>query len=237
MGVECLAVRRYVDMYKIFLLVYCNLVDFCVNMYYICIIVGGGYIMDELIKWIIENKELVILACITISVSIPISIHFGKTIINNNNIRKNTTNNYGRKDPRHNTSEPTTKNKPRNTSISSIRKNIKLTNIRLYSTGKKGKVYTTKFYKAINHNFGVEITLKNNTNLLQNVKVGWCIYKNGNEIIKGTFSKKVNANSSLTNDFYVKEQAFSNLKVGKYKSQFWVNDQRVQKVYFTISNK
>lgn len=190
--------------------------------------------MEELIKWIIENKELVIIACITISVSIPISMHFGKTIINNN-IRKNTTNNYGKNNPKHNTPKPT--NKPQNKPVYPSRKNIELTNIRLYSTGKKGKVYTTRFYKTMNHNFGIEITLKNNTSSLQNVKVGWCIYKDGKEILKGTFNKKVNANSSLTNDFYVKEQAFSNLKVGKYKSQFWVNDQRVQKVYFTISNK
>lgn len=190
--------------------------------------------MEELIKWIIENKELVILACITISVSIPISMHFGKTIINNN-IRKNTTNNYGENNPKSNT--PKRPNKSMSKPISKPRKNIELTNIRLYSTGKKGKVYTTNFYKAMNYNFGIEITLKNNTYSLQNVKVGWCIYKGGKEILKGTFNKKVNANTSLTNDFYVKEEVFNNLKVGKYKSQFWVNDQKVQKVYFTISNK
>lgn len=190
--------------------------------------------MEDIIKWIIENKELVIIACITISVSIPISMHFRKTIINNN-IRKNTTNNYGKYNPKNNTSKPTNRNQNKPVYLS--RKNIELTNIRLYSTGKKGKVYTTRFYKTMNHNFGIEITLKNNTSSLQNVKVGWCIYKDGKEIIKGTFNKKVNANSSLTNDFYVKERAFSNLSVGKYKSQFWVNDQRVQKVYFTITNK
>lgn len=86
----------------------------------------------------------------------------------------------------------------------------------------------------MNHNFGIEITLKNNTYVLQNVKVGWCIYKDGNVIVKGTFNKKVNPNSTLTNDFYIQEKTFNNLKIGKYKSQFWVNDIRVQKVYFTI---
>jgi len=189
--------------------------------------------MVEIIKWIIENKELVILACI--SISIPISMHFGKTIINNN-IRKNTTNHYG-DHPCKRTSRPD--NRAKDTSTKGIKgaKSIELTNIRLYSTGKKGKVYTKDFYKSMNHNFGIEITLKNNTTSIKNVKVGWCIYKDGKEIIKGTFNKKVNANSSLTNDFYVKEQTFNSLKTGKYKSQFWVNDQRVQKIYFTISNK
>lgn len=193
--------------------------------------------MEELIKWIIENKELVILACITISVSIPISMHFGKTIINNNNIRKKTINNYEKNNPKHNTKKQTYTHKPTNRHAPKPKKAIELTKIQLYSTGKKGKVPTKNFYKSMNHNFGIEITLKNNTSSLQNVKVGWCIYKEGNEIIKGTFNKKVNANSSLSTDFYVKEQVFNNMKVGKYKSQFWVNDQRVQKVYFNISNK
>lgn len=193
--------------------------------------------MEEFIKWIIENKELIILACITISVSIPISIHFGKTI-NNNNIKKNhTTNNYNTSI--HKQSPSKTIAPPPNSPIvkPTSKVSIESINIQLYSTGKKGKVYTNKFYKTMNHNFGVEITLKNNTCSLQNVKIGWCIYKNGTEIIKGNFNKKVNANSSLTTDFYVKEHAFNNLKVGKYKSQFWVNNQKVQKVYFTVSNK
>lgn len=198
--------------------------------------------MEELIKWIIENKELVMLICIT--VSIPISMHFGKTIINNNNIKKNsTTNNYNNSSQKANSSKHAdnaqhTNNTQSNSTTKSVtRKSIELINIRLYSTGKKGKVYTTNFYKSMNHNFGIELTLKNNTSLLQNVKVGWCIYKDGNEIMKGTFNKKVNANKSSTSDFYVKEQTFNKLKTGKYKSQFWVNDQRVQKVYFTITNK
>lgn len=89
----------------------------------------------------------------------------------------------------------------------------------------------------MNHNFGIEVTLKNHSSLLKNVKVGWCIYKEGKEIIKGTFNKKVNAYSSITTDFYVREQTFNNLKIGKYKSQFWVDDKRVQKVYFNVLNK
>ena len=55
--------------------------------------------MEELIKWIIENKELVILACITVSVSIPISMHFGKTIINNNTKKNTITNHFN--NPQH----------------------------------------------------------------------------------------------------------------------------------------
>lgn len=188
--------------------------------------------MEDFIKWIIENKEIALLLLVTVSVSIPISMHFGKITINN--IKKitnqNTINNYQNKfnnnsktnnPPRHNSNAPKTE----------------IQSIRLYSTGKKGKVYTDKFYKRINHNFGIEILLKNNTNVQQNVKVGWCIYKDGSEIMKGTFNKKINANSTATNDFYVKEESFKRLKSGKYKSQFWVNDKRVQKVCFYILNK
>lgn len=50
--------------------------------------------MEEIIKWIIENKELIIFAFVAVSISIPVSIHFGKTIINNNIKKNNTTNNY-----------------------------------------------------------------------------------------------------------------------------------------------
>lgn len=196
--------------------------------------------MEELIKWIIENKALIIIACITLSISIPISIHFGKTIINNNIKKNKTINNYKNQTQNYSNYNNTYKNNQQSTSkktgVNSDR-NVELTKISLYSTGKKGKVYTTNFYKSMNHNFGIEITLKNNTYVLQNVKVGWCIYKDGNVIVKGTFNKKVNPNSTLTNDFYVQEKTFNNLKVGKYKSQFWVNDIRVQKVYFTILNK
>jgi len=82
------------------------------------------------------------------------------------------------------------------------------------------------------------VEIKNSTNTQKNVKVGWCIYNSsGQTLLKGNFNKRVNANSSLINDFYVKDNVFSQLKSGKYKSQFWVNDERVQKEYFTIAHR
>lgn len=184
--------------------------------------------MEEFIKWIVENKEMAILLLVTVSICIPISIRFRKTTINNNN--KKITNNYHNET---NNNSRTYNPQKYNTNIPKI----EIQNIRLYSTGKKGKVYTNRFYKQMNHNFGIEILLKNNTNIQQNVKVGWCIYKDGKEVIKGSFNKKLNANSTLSNDFYVKEKSFKKLKSGKYKSQFWVNDKKVQKVFFDIYNK
>lgn len=89
----------------------------------------------------------------------------------------------------------------------------------------------------MNHNFGVEIVLKNNTSSTQYVKVGWCVYKDGNEIVKGTYNKKIKPNSTITTDFYVKARVFNKLKIGEYKSQFWVNDVKVQKVFFNILYK
>lgn len=83
----------------------------------------------------------------------------------------------------------------------------------------------------MNHNFGVEIILKNNTFSTQYVKVGWCVYKDGNEIVKGTYNKKIKPNCTVTADFYVKARVFNKLKTGEYKSQFWVNDVKVQKVF------
>ena len=195
--------------------------------------------MEEFLKWIIENKEMAILLLITVSISVPISMHFGKTVINRRvtNNRNTTNNNYNNNNNEYNNSnsyKPPRQGKSRSKTGSH---NIEVKKILLYSTGINGKVYTKKFHKKMNHNFGIEITLKNNTNIQQNVKVGWCIYKNGVEIWKGTFNKKVNANSTASNDFYVKQESFKKLKPGKYKSQFWVNDIRVQKVEFNIYNK
>ena len=170
--------------------------------------------MEEFLKWIIENKEMAILLLITVSISVPISMHFGKTVINRRvtNNRNTTNNNYNNNNNEYNNSnsyKPPRQGKSRSKTGSH---NIEVKKILLYSTGINGKVYTKKFHKKMNHNFGIEITLKNNTNIQQNVKVGWCIYKNGVEILKGTFNKKVNANSTASNDFYVKQESFKKLK-------------------------
>ena len=39
---------------------------------------------------------------------------------------------------------------------------LELCKISLYSTGARGKVFTNHFYKALNHNFGVEMVIRNN---------------------------------------------------------------------------
>ena len=115
---------------------------------------------------------------------------------------------------------------------------VDLVKIKLYSTGAKGKVYTTNFRKSMNHNFGIELTLKNNTNKSQRVKVGWCIYtESGQTVLNGTFHESITPHQTLQKDFYVKKQAFNNMKSGKYKSQFWINDKKVQKKFFTLTYK
>lgn len=115
---------------------------------------------------------------------------------------------------------------------------LELKRIKLYSTGLK-KVFTNHFYKSMNHNFGVEILVKNNTNQMQTIHVGGCLYDNsGKTIVKW---KKVTINiqshGSKTYDFFVNEKTFSTMKDGKYKVQFWINDKRVQKEYFTVTYK
>lgn len=115
---------------------------------------------------------------------------------------------------------------------------LELCSIKLYSTGVR-KIFTNHFYRGLNHNFGVEIKIKNNTSIIQNVRIGGCIYdSDGKTVIewKGKL-KKINPNSSNTHDFYVREDSFSKMRDGRYKIQFWVNDQKVQKEYFTISYK
>ncbi len=115
---------------------------------------------------------------------------------------------------------------------------LELCKIRLYSTGARGKVFTDHFYKALNHNFGVEILMRNNTAKMQLIKVGGCIYDDkGNTVVRWNGTKSIGGHSSNTYDFYVREDSFSKMKEGKYKVQFWLNDKKVQKEYFTVTYK
>lgn len=115
---------------------------------------------------------------------------------------------------------------------------LELRKISLYATGVRGKVYTDHFYKSMNHNFGIEMVLQNNTSKTQTVKIGGCVYDmEGNTVIKWGATKQLLANCQSTQDFYVREETFSELKVGKYKVQFWINDKKVQRDFFTITYK
>lgn len=115
---------------------------------------------------------------------------------------------------------------------------LELVSIKLYSTGLK-KIFTNHFYKSMNHNFGVEMKIRNNTTKLQIVKIGGCINdENGKLIIKwNPTNKKISPNNSITQDFYVKENSFNGMKEGKYIVQFWINDKKVQNEHFTVTYK
>lgn len=127
---------------------------------------------------------------------------------------------------------------PLNPSTPPKRPPLELCKIRLYSTGARGKVFTDHFYKALNHNFGVEILMRNNTAKMQSIKVGGCIYDDrGNPVVRWIGTKSIGGHSSNAYDFYVREDAFSKMKEGKYKVQFWLNDKKVQKEYFTVTYK
>jgi len=114
---------------------------------------------------------------------------------------------------------------------------LELVHMKLYSTGLQ-KVYTTRFYKSMNHNFGVELLIKNNTSYPQQIKVGGCVYDEiGNTIVHWNKLVTVSPHNSLSHDFYVYDNTFSQLKAGKYSVQFWLNDAKVTKKYFTITYK
>lgn len=91
----------------------------------------------------------------------------------------------------------------------------------------------------MNHNFGVEMLIRNNTEGVQIVKIGGCINNaDGKLIIKwNPKNKKIAAHSSIMQDFYVKEDSFAEMKTGKYIIQFWINDKKVQNQQFTITYK
>ncbi len=116
---------------------------------------------------------------------------------------------------------------------------LELCKIRLYCTGARGKVFTRHFYKSMNNNFGVEISVKNNTTYPQTINVGGCIYDDkGTTVVKWkNVNICINSHSSKTKDFYVNEDYFSHMKEGKYKVQFWINNKKVQRDFFRITYK
>lgn len=158
-----------------------------------------------------------------------------KNYISGNNNQNNNSNNKNTNIQKKNSNTQTTKNNK----TTSKNNNVSLEKIRLYCTGAKGKVFTTTFRKSINHNFGIEVVIDNNTSQTQTVKLGHCIYDESgtNTMFKGTFYPKVKPHSTLTENIYVDAKAFAKMKKGKYKSQFWLNDKKVQKVFFTVEEK
>ena len=114
---------------------------------------------------------------------------------------------------------------------------LELLSIKLYSTGIKN-VFTDHFYKSMNKNFGVEITIRNNTSKLQEMKIGGCIYdSNKNKAANWIANKKINSHSTTKYDFIVTEDRFSKLSTGKYTIIFWINDKKVKESKFTITYK
>lgn len=115
---------------------------------------------------------------------------------------------------------------------------IKLEKLELYSAGVNGKVSTNTFYKDITRNFGVKVTLANNTYTLQQVRFNWRIYNNvDNIVVQKTFQKTISKQSQLMADFHVSRDEFSKFAIGKYKSQLWINGVRIQNTYFQVLRK
>lgn len=158
-------------------------------------------------------------------------------IRSSNNNQNNNCQNKNNKTMRQTT--PPRNNNLSSNKMSSSNNSVSLEKIKLYCTGAKGKVYTTTFHKSLNHNFGIEAVIKNNSSQLQTVKLGHCIYNESGKdtLFKGTFYPKVKPHSTLTENIYVDAKAFAKMKRGKYKSQFWLNDNKVQKVFFKIEDK
>lgn len=163
-----------------------------------------------------------------------------KNYISGNNTQNNNSNNRNNNNKTtNNTNKSYTNNSTSTNKISASNGAVSLEKIKLYCTGAKGKVYTTTFRKNLNHNFGIEVVIKNNTSQIQTVKLGHCIYdeSGNNTMFKGTFHPKINPYSTLTENIFVDAKAFAKMKKGKYKSQFWINDKKVQKVFFTVQDK
>jgi len=114
---------------------------------------------------------------------------------------------------------------------------LELISIRLYSTGNSGKRFTDHFYKARNHNFGVEIYIQNNTSYQQNVKIGGCVFDNSDSIVvRWNTVIFLNPHEGRKHDFYIRHDSFTKLHVGVYHIRFWINDKKMPIKYFEITN-
>ena len=162
-----------------------------------------------------------------------------KNYISGNNTQNNNSNNKNNNRTNTNNQKPNTKDSTSTNKMPTSNGVVSLEKIKMYCTGAKGKVYTTTFRKSMNHNFGIEVIIKNNTAQIQTVKLGHCIYdeSGNNTMFKGTFYPKIKPYSTLTENIFVDAKAFAKMKRGKYKSQFWLNDKKVQKVFFTVEDK
>lgn len=94
-----------------------------------------------------------------------------KNYISGNNNQKNTTHNHNDRRKLAEAKKPSQSPRGPKTNVTSP-VCVSLQCIRLYSTGSKGKVYTDKFYKSINHNFGIEVILKNTSSQAQTIHLG-----------------------------------------------------------------
>lgn len=108
----------------------------------------------------------------------------------------------------------------------------------LYATSSNGKIFTNHFYRSKNHNFGVEVRIQNSTSYVYSFNIAGCVYdSNGVEIFRWKRTTKEVPPSNLPAEsyFWVDRNKFLTMGDGKYKVQLWINDIRVIKVFFTVS--
>ena len=73
----------------------------------------------------------------------------------------------------------------------------------------------------MNHNFGIELVIINNTPQTQIVNLGHCIYnESGATIIKRNFHPRIAPHSKLTEDIYVEAKTFVKLKTESTSPNF-----------------
>ena len=110
--------------------------------------------------------------------------------------------------------------------------------VNLYATSSNGRTYTNHFSRSGNHNFGVEVRIQNSNSCAYDFSIAGCVYdSNGAEIFRWRRTKKrvPPSNSPERNDFWVDRNKFLAMRDGEYRVQFWINDVKVEKMFFTVS--
>lgn len=110
---------------------------------------------------------------------------------------------------------------------------------KLFSTGIRGPVFTNHFYTSMNKDFGVKISVKNNTSSVQTIKTGGRVYNSYNVSVYNWQVRiyQVPAYRPFKKNFWVPEKIFSKLAEGTYTVHFWINDKKIVAEPITITYK
>lgn len=98
-----------------------------------------------------------------------------------------------------------------------------------FFNGPRGKNFTNTFRYAYLESFGMELTVKNNTQRPQEILIDGILYDSADKkVCEWHLTRKVDASSTKPYHCYVTKEVFATLSnKGQYKFVFWLNKVKV----------